>query len=208
MSESRKGCLLKREGGITEVDIPYNIDLDNFNFHEPFQSRGMGNLTKLGDWLSFDDVVILYGWRNGRAGQENKHEIPPPFDTELYFGDLLCVRLDDNGHLADFDSKTYDSFQEMAFGGFTSLENDSEEEETMPTTTVQESDQDSEYQPRESETEDSSETDSDAEQETDLTEELVEEPDSDIVDWSEESSDSQDYDSSGEDSASLIEEDD
>lgn len=207
MSESRKGCLLKREGGITEVDIPYNIDLDNFNFHEPFQSRGMGNLTKLGDWLSFDDVVILYGWRNGRAGQENKHEIPPPFDTELYFGDLLCVRLDDNGHLADFDSKTYDSFQEMAFGGFTSLENDSEEE-TMPTTTVEESEQDSEYQPRESETEDSSETDSDAEQETDLTEELVEEPDSDIVDWSEESSDSQDYDSSGEDSASLIEEDD
>ena len=115
MTEYCKGCLLKREGGITEVDIPLDTDLDHFDFQEPFQSRGSGQPKKLGDWLSFDDTVLMYGWEQGRAGQENKHEIAPPFDTNLYFGDILCVRLNDNGHLGDFNRGLYESFQEMAF---------------------------------------------------------------------------------------------
>jgi hypothetical protein len=30
--------------------------------------------------------VCVYGKTNGRAGQENKYEFPPPIDTTLFFG--------------------------------------------------------------------------------------------------------------------------
>ena len=201
MTDTKIGCLLKREGGITQVSLPINIDLDNYTFEVPFESRGTGSPVKLGDWLSFDDVILMYGWTHGRAGQENKHEIPPPFDTNLYFGDILCLRLDDNGHLDDLTKQAYDHFQEMAMGGFTDLESgDDEIEHNKLEPEEIEQDDDSDYQQGDESSEES-DSDSEVDDHSDSEGELEEEPDSDIVDWSEESGDSREMDDS--DSASM-----
>ena len=35
--------------------------------------------------------LTLIGYREGKAGTENKHELPPPLDSTLYFGDQLTI---------------------------------------------------------------------------------------------------------------------
>ena len=34
-------------------------------------------------------TLTLWGWKEGKAGTENKHELPPPFDEETLFGDAV-----------------------------------------------------------------------------------------------------------------------
>lgn len=39
------------------------------------------------------DIVILFGKVNGRAGNENKYEFPPPIDNDIYYGTLCLVKV-------------------------------------------------------------------------------------------------------------------
>ena len=72
------------------------------------------------------------GWKDGNAGNENKTEIPPPEDIDLYFGDLVFIKSKDN-IVVDFTKKDYNLFYEKSFGGFESLgssdSEDSQDEE-------------------------------------------------------------------------------
>ena len=73
--------------------------------------------------------VVLYGKIEGRAGQENKYDFPPPVDSTLFFGAcvLVCVH---NDKVVDLNEKTWKVIYEKLFGGFEDLgEEDSEEEE-------------------------------------------------------------------------------
>jgi hypothetical protein len=76
-------------------------------------------------------TLFLFGYTTGKAGTENKHELPPPHDTTLLFGDTVM--------LASKDSKSwttpiplkmddYETFYTRAFGGFEDLESEEEEE--------------------------------------------------------------------------------
>ena len=41
--------------------------------------------------------VTVYARNNGRAGMENKYEMPPPIDNDLYFGKIgLVLKREDN----------------------------------------------------------------------------------------------------------------
>ena len=80
-------------------------------------NKGTGRAQELGSWTYNNTEVKIYGWENGQAGKENKHEIPPPYDTNLYFGDLLIVRTKRN-KLLNFTKKRYDEFFEEMYGGF------------------------------------------------------------------------------------------
>jgi DNA-directed RNA polymerase subunit M/transcription elongation factor TFIIS len=80
-------------------------------------------------------VLSLFGYTQGRAGTENKHELPPPHDTQLLFGDVLVLVNDKNGSWKrpiPFKPEEYTTFYNDSFGGFESLDeedSDSEEEE-------------------------------------------------------------------------------
>lgn len=72
--------------------------------------------------------IHLYGKMNGRAGQENKYEFPPPVDSTLFFGNCVLVNKNDD-EIVDLTPKLWDSIYEYLFGGFDDLgDNDSEEE--------------------------------------------------------------------------------
>jgi hypothetical protein len=45
--------------------------------------------------------VSMYGKTNGRAGDENKYDFPPPVDKELFFGQCAVVGLDASGAFID-----------------------------------------------------------------------------------------------------------
>ena len=74
--------------------------------------------------------VHLYGKTEGRAGQENKYDFPPPVDNTLFFGKCVLIMKDPKNHLVDLNESSWKSIYEYLFGGFEDIgDEDSEEEE-------------------------------------------------------------------------------
>ena len=73
-------------------------------------------------------TVYLFGYKTGKAGTENKHELPPPHDTVLLFGEsLLCAT--QAGALVSFDAAAFKNFYNELNGGFEDLDEDEDEDE-------------------------------------------------------------------------------
>jgi hypothetical protein len=72
--------------------------------------------------------VALYGKTDGRAGQENKYELPPPLDNVLFFGSCLLVnRL--NGTPVSITKEEWRSVYDHLYGGFEDLDDEEDDEE-------------------------------------------------------------------------------
>lgn len=86
----------------------------------------------IGIWKNKGGQLQLWGWRDGKAGTENKHELPPPHDEVLLFGDAVIVSVT-GGNVADFTAENWATFYDDAFGGFEDIGEkgsvDDEEEE-------------------------------------------------------------------------------
>lgn len=111
---------ISKKGKIT------NIEKDNIDFIKKNK-----NISKLNTWDHNDNKLVLYGWETGDAGQENKYDLPPPVDCELYFHDLYFVKCVNNV-IMDFSVQEYNIFYNECFLGFENIEDtDDEEEETL-----------------------------------------------------------------------------
>lgn len=108
---------INKQGSIKNIE-KQNIDFINNNKH----------IEKLNVWNynSFD--YILYGCSNGDAGEENKYDLPPPVDCELYFNDLYFLKYE-NDKIVDLTIEDYNNFYNDCFGGFEDIENTDEEED-------------------------------------------------------------------------------
>ena len=74
-----------------------------------------------------EQVLTAWGWKEGKAGSENKHELPPMADgtdAPLLFGDVVIT-----ASSSDFTEDQYSAFYEEAFGGFEDLDSEDEEED-------------------------------------------------------------------------------
>jgi hypothetical protein len=58
----------------------------------------------------------LYGYKEGKAGQENKHELPPPHDKLTIYGDIVLLATR-NGDIIQFSTEEYQEFYNRQFGG-------------------------------------------------------------------------------------------
>jgi hypothetical protein len=67
------------------------------------------------DWKGL--TLTLWGWLEGKAGTENKHELPPPHDEGLLFGDAVVT----GPAGVDFTVDMWSQFYDAAFGGFEDL---------------------------------------------------------------------------------------
>lgn len=93
-------------------------------------------------WLvGTDQQIAIYGKKNGKAGQENKYDFPPPIDTILFFGG--CVLVSENilepNKIKDLRIAGWETIYEKLMGGFEDLkdtdgedEEDEEEEDKEP----------------------------------------------------------------------------
>jgi hypothetical protein len=80
---------------------------------------------RIGSWSWKSRTLSLWGWREGKAGNENKHELPPPHDELLLFGDAVVVT--EGGELT---TEEWSVFYDAAFGGFEDVGmSDSEEDD-------------------------------------------------------------------------------
>lgn len=88
----------------------------------------------LGTYAYKQYTLFLFGYTKGRAGSENKHELPPPHDTTLAFGDIILVASKNENSFAQpvtFKVEDYETFYSRAFGGFEDLDEDELEEDEV-----------------------------------------------------------------------------
>jgi transcription elongation factor S-II len=123
--------------------------------------------SNLGVYVYDTYILTLFGYTTGKAGTENKHELPPPLDS-VYFNDILLVASNDENtwiNPVDFTQEAYEKFYQKAFGGFESEEEEEEEvEEEVQEEEVQEEDEkkkDEEEEDEEGEEEDNEEEEDD-----------------------------------------------
>ncbi len=69
-------------------------------------------------------TLTLWGWDEGKAGTENKHELPPPHDEGLFFGDIVVV-----SSAGNLTVDEWSEFYDAAFGGFEDLGSEDSEED-------------------------------------------------------------------------------
>jgi hypothetical protein len=70
----------------------------------------------LGTYTWSEQTLTLWGWAEGRAGTENKHELPPPHDKGLFFSDIIVVN---SG--GDLTVAAWKEFYDAAFKGVEDL---------------------------------------------------------------------------------------
>jgi transcription elongation factor S-II len=104
-------------------------------------------LSNLGTYPYSGMTLTLFGYITGKAGTENKHDLPPPMDSELYFGDILLIASKDGDSWetpVSFSLEEYEKFYQKAFGGFDDVdsEDDSEDEPLEDTEALEEEEED------------------------------------------------------------------
>ena len=62
----------------------------------------------------------VFAWDNGDAGFENKHELPPPIDTNLYFGNAYVLGYSNGKHVS-IDKEDFRMLSEIHLDGCESL---------------------------------------------------------------------------------------
>jgi len=74
----------------------------------------------------------LIGYKEGKAGTENKHELPPPLDNQLFFGDIVLLHTKEDTSFAKplpMTTEEYEMFYTQMFEGFEDLDENEEEED-------------------------------------------------------------------------------
>lgn len=110
--------IIEKGGTIQECE------LKTYNEAELYKKAGLKSATGFevhAEWGAEIDgktySVSVFGKDNGRAGQENKYEFPPPIDSVLLFGS--CVLVNKENNVAVSISKVeWSKVYEHLFGGF------------------------------------------------------------------------------------------
>jgi len=116
---------------------------------------------KVGVWKWGSTMIHLFGYKTGKAGTENKHELPPPHDTVLMFGESVLIASTGAASqpvLATFTTAQFTKFYNEAMNGFEDLEETAEADEDLDSDEDLESESDmEEEEPEEEEAEEESE---------------------------------------------------
>ena len=80
--------------------------------------------------LDNKNFYTIFSKNKGKAGNENKYDLPPPIDNELYFGTMVVLKhskKDINiGELQDLTLDEWKTTYEALFGGFEDLDDNEE----------------------------------------------------------------------------------
>ena len=127
-----KIVVIKKNGTLCDLDWKKNIDLKDiykkagFRKENDFAKR---NTRKIGD----NDFISVFSKNTGRANTENKYELPPPVDSDLYFGKLIVMRHSEQNPAAenclDLTADDWNTIYDKLMGGFEDLDDNEEESE-------------------------------------------------------------------------------
>ena len=85
-----QGLVLTAKGDVKVAKITSQADTLQLADIQKYLKKKSG-ITLLGKYSMKGTTLFLFGSKEGKAGTENKHELPPPLDSELFFGDIILV---------------------------------------------------------------------------------------------------------------------
>ena len=118
-----KIIIIKKNGDVEEKNVK-SIDLETVYKFCNYKSNK--DFEHLHTFTSKHWKYMIFGKRNGKANQENKYELPPPIDSELFFGSLCVLKCDETDEFQDLLIDEWNKVYEELFGGFEDIENDDE----------------------------------------------------------------------------------
>lgn len=119
------GILLRYGKTIKTINLDKDISVNKLDISliDKVYTKGIGNISRECDY-EWDDVIIsIFSWTNGKEKYINQHDLPPPIDNELYYGDIIIIKHVDNV-ISDFTEEEYNRFYEESFGGFDDIVSD------------------------------------------------------------------------------------
>ena len=131
-------------------------------------------------YIYAEKTLTVWGWTEGKAGTENKHELPPDAagtDAPVLYSDVVIVS---SG--GDFAEEQYAAFYDEACGGFDAAESEDEEEEVEIEGDDAEEEEEEADDEEEEEKEEDEEEDGEAEEDEKEEEEEEEDVDDDCYD--------------------------
>lgn len=104
-----------------------NKKSDGFSCYHTYKYKNKKKHTK----ASSAPVIYIDVWckTDGRAGQENKYELPPPIDEIIFFGNMALVARIDKQTACDISIELWNKIYEKLFGGFEDLAATAQEDE-------------------------------------------------------------------------------
>jgi hypothetical protein len=114
---------IKCNGEMIDLDEPLNLR----NIKKVLTNKyNSANIQYLYSWNYEGSTILCYGCKDGSAGNENKHDLPPEgikhiksldnSDTQLLFGDIFMLMKQKS--LSNFDTSDYGLFYSVCFDGF------------------------------------------------------------------------------------------
>ena len=116
-------------------------NIKNFNIDELYKKCKFRKKDDFGlrhTWNYKNNYYSIFSKDKGRANSENKYDLPPPLDNELYFGSMIVIKhtgkIPKNNQVVNLEDKEWLKLYEHLFGGFEDLgdEDSVSEEEYIP----------------------------------------------------------------------------
>jgi hypothetical protein len=120
----KKAILVNKSGETEQVELSKK---SSNCISKCLKIKGKGKVENIHNWKYNDLSVQLYGFSDGKAGDENKFELPPPVDSELFFGDMLFISCNKE-ELNELTLDDFIDFYNETMGGFEDIESSSEED--------------------------------------------------------------------------------
>lgn len=125
-----KIVIVDKTGEITDIDVKKLTINDlykkcNYRKEEGFELRNTWNV----EIKKNKYHIELYGKIDGKPKMENKYEMPPPVDNDLYFGNLALVSKDKDNNLIDLSKEEWLVIYDKLYGGFEDLADTAKEDE-------------------------------------------------------------------------------
>jgi hypothetical protein len=129
MPTTFQGLLLTAKGEVKQLKLSVaGTEITSDDIQKALKKKTEAEY--LGEYPYKSKHLHLFGYQKGKAGTENKHELPPPHDGMLLFGDILVVTTtsaDSYSNPIPFTMEDYEAFYTSAFGGFEDLDEEEEE---------------------------------------------------------------------------------
>ena len=129
-----KIVIVRKDGSLEEESLNETLS----SIHKQAGYKTKRNFYDRSSWPWKGNYISVYAKDTGRVNQENKYELPPPVDTELYFNNMILVKHSDmtprQEELLDLTVEEWKECYNKLYGGFEDLgEEDSySSEEDIP----------------------------------------------------------------------------
>jgi hypothetical protein len=124
--------ILEKNGNVKTSTCKDNFDI--CKLYKSCKFRKDKDFGKRHTWELTENIYIsVFSKNDGRASTENKYELPPPIDNDLYFGNIAVVCHSEeeltNENLINFTEEKWKVCYEKLMGGFEDLDDEEESSE-------------------------------------------------------------------------------